>query len=94
VRRETRASLEAAALPGQGASLGEEAVSADSGRVGEVAARVGRVRSRAFLSILQGMLLLSKTCAHNEMSARPQSFSAVCYPSAIDWLTDPDASGK
>ena len=32
----------------QGASLGEEAVLADSGRVGEVAARVGRVRREAF----------------------------------------------
>jgi hypothetical protein len=38
---------------GQGASLGEEAVLADSGRAGEVAARVGRVRSLAFLSILR-----------------------------------------
>jgi len=37
---------------GQGGSLGEEAVLADSGRVGEVAARDGRVRSLAFLSIL------------------------------------------
>ena len=37
---------------GQGASLGEEAVLADSGRAGEVAARVGRVRILAFLSIL------------------------------------------
>ncbi len=37
---------------GQGASLGEEAVLADSGRAGEVAARVGRVRHPAFLSIL------------------------------------------
>ena len=36
----------------QGASLGEEAVLADSGWAGEVAARVGRVRSLAFLSIL------------------------------------------
>jgi hypothetical protein len=37
---------------GQGASLGEEAVSADSGREGEITARVGRVRSPAILSIL------------------------------------------
>jgi hypothetical protein len=37
---------------GQGASLGEEAVLADSGRAGEVAARVGRVRSLALLSSL------------------------------------------
>jgi len=43
---------------GQGVSLGEEAVMADSGRAGEVAARVGRVRSLAFLSILRGVLLL------------------------------------
>ena len=40
---------------GQGASLGEEAVFADSGRAGEVAARVGRVRNLAFLSILRLM---------------------------------------
>jgi hypothetical protein len=37
---------------GKGASLGEEAVLADSGRAGEVAAGVGRVRCLAFLSIL------------------------------------------
>ena len=38
---------------GQGASLGKEAVLADSGRAGEVAARAGRVRSLTFLSILR-----------------------------------------
>src|SRR5580765_8482643 len=38
---------------GQGASLGKEAALADSGRAGEVAARVGRVRSLVFLSILR-----------------------------------------
>jgi hypothetical protein len=32
----------------QGASLGKEAVLADSGREGEVAARVGRVRREVF----------------------------------------------
>ena len=37
---------------GKAASLGEEAVLADSGLAGEVAARVGRVRSLIFLSIL------------------------------------------
>ena len=37
---------------GQGVSLGEKAVLADSGLAGEVAARVGRVRRLAFLSIL------------------------------------------
>jgi len=43
---------------GRGASLGEEAVSADSGWAGEVAAGVGRVRNLAFLSILRTALLL------------------------------------
>jgi hypothetical protein len=33
--------------------MGEETVLADSGREGEIAARVGRVRSLAFLSILR-----------------------------------------
>jgi hypothetical protein len=41
---------------GQGASQGEEAVLADSGREGEVVAGVGRVRSMAFLSILRAAL--------------------------------------
>ena len=47
---------------GLGASLGEEAVLADSGRAGEVAAGVGRVRCLAFLSILLGAFLLSQMC--------------------------------
>jgi len=47
---------------GEGAHLGEEAVSADSGRAGEVAAGVGRVRRLAFLSILRGAALLFQTC--------------------------------
>jgi hypothetical protein len=37
---------------GKGASLGKEAVLADSGRAGEVAAGVGRVRRVTFFSIL------------------------------------------
>ena len=37
---------------GQGASLGEEAALADSGREGEITAGVGRVGSQNFLSIL------------------------------------------
>ena len=41
---------------GQGASLGEEAVLPDSGRAGEVAAGVGRVRSLAFVSILRAVV--------------------------------------
>ena len=38
---------------GQGSSLGEEAVLADSGREGEIVAGVGRVRSLTFLSLLR-----------------------------------------
>jgi hypothetical protein len=38
---------------GQGASLGEETVLADSGRAGEVAAGAGRVRWMGFFAILQ-----------------------------------------
>ena len=37
---------------GQGASQGEESVLADSGRAGEITARVGRVRSLDFLNSL------------------------------------------
>ena len=60
---------------GQGASLGEEAVLADSGRAGEVAARVGWVRSLAFLSILRDVLLLPQTC-------RPSKFccAKIVFP--------------
>jgi len=42
---------------GQGTSQGEESVLADSGRAGEITARVGRVRSLAILSILRDVLL-------------------------------------
>jgi hypothetical protein len=41
--------------------MGKEAVLADSGREGEIVARVGRMRSLAFLSILRVVLLLSYT---------------------------------
>ncbi len=57
---------------GQGASFGEEAVLADSGREGEVVARVGRVRSLDILSILHwhflvilGMLVFDSPIPHN-----------------------------
>jgi len=39
--------------PGHGTSMGEEAVLADSGRAGEIAAGVGRVRRTTFLSTLR-----------------------------------------
>ena len=50
---------------GLGASLGEEAVLADSGRAGEVAAGVGRVRCLAFLSILRLFWLQHRTGKSN-----------------------------
>jgi hypothetical protein len=45
----------------EGASLGKEAVLADSGREGELTTRVGRVRRLAFLSIPSGVFLLLQT---------------------------------
>jgi hypothetical protein len=63
---------------GKGASLGEEAVLADLGRAGEVVARVGRVRSLAFLSILLDVPLLSLNVQASEIPACPQSFSIAC----------------
>jgi len=48
--------------------MGEEAVLADSGRVGEIAAWVGRVRSLAFLNSLRmrlnksGSIRISCSC--------------------------------
>ncbi len=62
MRRETRVIRGDGTCLGQGASLGEETVLTDSGRAGEVAAGVGRVRSLAFLSILRGILLLFQIC--------------------------------
>ena len=63
---------------GQGASLGEEAVSADSGRAGEVTARVGWVRSLAFLSTLPRYTPVIPDVQSNDISAYPQSFSVAC----------------
>jgi hypothetical protein len=39
-----------------GASRGKESVLADSGRVGEISAGAGRIRTAAFLSSLRGTL--------------------------------------
>ena len=63
--------------PRNGASLGEEAVLADSGRAGEVTAGVGRVRSLAFLSILCEDLLYLEG-ANRYSSDTPIEFSAAC----------------
>ena len=48
---------------------------ADSGRVGEVSARVGWVRSLDFLSILRGVFLLPQAC-------RPSKFccAKIAFP--------------
>jgi len=62
---------------GQGASLGEETVLADSGRAGEVAAGVGRVRTVAFLSILHGVLPLSQMCGPVKFWRTPWFFHSL-----------------
>jgi hypothetical protein len=60
-----------AALPGKGVSLGKEAVLADSGREGEIVARVGRVRRLAFLSILrEGSLAVLHDADHRKSHAQ------------------------
>jgi len=59
------------------ASLGEEAVLADSGRAGEVSAGVGRVRKLAFLSILQKCFPIAPQGRTVEIFVSQHSFSAV-----------------
>ena len=61
-----------------GASLGEEAVLADSGRAGEVVAEVGRVRSLAFSSILRAMLTLRLGCKIPAYIGYKLIFPAAC----------------
>ena len=73
---------------GQGASLGEEAVLADSGRAGEVAAGIGRVRRLAYLSILRkysSVMSHVLACVYPHADRRTidvlayrHSFSATC----------------
>jgi len=57
----------AVALPGQGASQVEEAVWADSGLVGEVAARVGWVRRLPFCASCESVILLRYTCGLSKL---------------------------
>ena len=61
---------------GKGASLGEEAVLADSGREGEIVARVGRVRNLGFLSILRECFVLFQDVQAIEFQQCHKSFSA------------------
>ena len=63
---------------GQGASQGEEAVLADSGRAGEIFVRVGRVRSLVFLRILRERYPVVPHVQILEVLARQHSFSAAC----------------
>ena len=63
---------------GKGASLGEEAVSADSGREGEVVAEVGRVKRLAFLSILQKCSPVVLHVRTIEILGCQHSFPAAC----------------
>jgi hypothetical protein len=70
---------------GQGASLGGEAALADSGRAGEVAAKVGRVRRLAFLSILRDFILLF-------LKLRPLNFHRA--PTVLRETPDPHYSKR
>ena len=78
------ASSPAAALQGQGASQGEEAVLADSGREGEISARVGLVRSLAFLNILRRVHPVVQNVRISDVLACPHSFSAACWESLME----------
>ena len=62
---------------GQGASLGEEAVLADSGRVGEVAAGVGRVRMLAFLNSLRMLRILRYSSSQVALRGRPENAATL-----------------
>ncbi len=78
--------------PRNGASLGEEAVLAASGRAGEVTAGVGRVRSLAFLSIL-------RIISTESVSIRTSRFChahVVCQqPASRFWsLRNPQAAAR
>ena len=73
---------------GPGASQGEEAVLADSGRKGEISAGVGRVRSLDFLSFLPGILPLPEArgrmtefpSCHNSFPKLPVVSVQTCPP--------------
>lgn len=64
---------------GQGASLDEEAVLKNSGRAGDVAARVGPVRSPAFLNGLRVLLEPFVTSSRPVLFRVRNSFSIHCW---------------
>ena len=57
--------------------MGKESALADSGQVGEISARVGRVRSLAILSILRDLHLSVHGLRAIEFPACHNSFSAT-----------------
>ena len=60
------------------ASLGEEAVSEDSGREGEVVAEIGRVKKLDFLSVLQDCSPVVPYVRTIEVFVCQYSFSVTC----------------
>jgi hypothetical protein len=62
---------------GQGVSQGKESVLADSGWEGEITARVGRVRSLNFLSILRECSCVVVYLWTTEVLAHRHSFSSA-----------------
>ncbi|MGH7221399.1 MAG: hypothetical protein ACREI1_13855, partial [Nitrospiraceae bacterium] len=63
---------------GQGESQGDVSVLAGSGREGEITARVGRVRSLAFLSILRECFPVISHVRSIDALLCQHSFSADC----------------
>jgi hypothetical protein len=84
VRHERGSSAELRPCLGQGASLGEEAALADSGREGEITARVGRVRSLVFLSILLKIQALSPSYPSQHRVAQNRVFPRLLGGFATD----------
>jgi len=76
VKRGSAAELRACL--GKGVSLGEEAVSADSGREGEVVAEIGRVKRLDFLSVLQNCSPVVPHVRTIEVFVCQYSFPATC----------------
>ena len=63
---------------GKSASLGQEAVSADSGWEGEVVAEIGRVKRLDFLNVLQDCSPVVPHVRTNEVFVCQYSFPATC----------------
>ena len=57
---------------------------ADSGREGEISARVGRMRSLAFLNILRSVHPIVPNLRISDVLACPHSFSTACWEGLLE----------